>query len=267
MGPQAHSCSVWRLSMLLGHSRPQVFKVSPPKAAHIISDLVSWWRTNMQQWQPAWTQISGQRFWFWSIWLAFHGWSVGRVPCGIRYDHDLCRQVYSYHMCPHRKFDRKYELEAACANYGDENPPWPPGPRVLARLPDQHAITPPKNKPFFICTYTGVYVSFLYIFIFWLCSWTIKCLSPVGHTHSALNLTLNKNSPGSTQHVTSENPYLRACALCSMRSANAFHNLWAHDHIWENSILFVLGGDMSKHVIDVWLMCSERMMNVWLMHD
>lgn len=126
---------------------------------------------------------------------------------------------------------------------------------------------PPKNKPFFICTYTGVYVSFLYIFIFWLCSWTIKCLSPVGHTHSALNLTLNKNSPGSTQHVTSENPYQRACALCGMPSANTFHNFWAHDHIWENSILFVLGGDMSKHVINVWLMCSERVMNVWLMHD
>ena len=73
-------------------------------------------------------------------------------------------------MCPHRKFDRTYELEAASANYGDDDPPWPPGPRVLAHLPDQHAITLPKTNHIFVCSYMYVYMAFLYIFIFLLCS-------------------------------------------------------------------------------------------------
>lgn len=251
-------CSVWRLSMLLGHSRPKVFKMSPHKAAHIISHLVSLWRTNMQQWQPAWTRISGQRFWFWSIWFAFHGWIVGRVPCGIRYDHDLYRQVHSYLMCPHRKFDRKYELEAACAEYGDDDPPWPPGPRVLAHLPDQHAITLPKTNHIFICTYICVFMCLFCMFsyfyyvrelssvfllwgtptVLWIWPWTKTVLD----LHSMSHLRIHTRGPA-------------PCAACPQRTPSIISGHMIY-HIWENMILFALGGDMSKHVINVWLMCT-----------
>jgi len=59
----------------------------------------------------------------------------------------------------HMEFDRKYEVEAARADYEDDDPPWPPGPRVLAHLPEQHAITLPKANHTCICICMSTYLS------------------------------------------------------------------------------------------------------------
>lgn len=45
------------------------------------------------------------------------------------------------------QFIRIYEKEDACANYDDEDPPWPPGPHVLAHLPDWHHPFPKPAIP------------------------------------------------------------------------------------------------------------------------
>jgi len=79
----------------------------------------------------------------------------------------------------HTEFDRQYEVEAAGANYEDDDPPWPPGPRVLACLPDQHGITLHKANHICICTYVCLHIFLHIVCVHELLSVSLLCDRPM----------------------------------------------------------------------------------------